>query len=152
MTMREGAMSPLTHDIVVEEIIEQPIEKIWRALTSADLIAQWLMPNDFAAKVGHGFTFKTAPMGDWDGIVHCEVLEVSPPRRLVYSWRGGAQRAPGMLDTIVIWTLREVEGGVLLRLVHAGFQAPENDSAFKAMSPGWGRIAARIGAIAAGLS
>ena len=63
-----------TRSIVVEQTLPHPPEKIWRTLTQAELLSRWLMPNDFAPKVGHRFTFKTKPMGDWDGTVHCEVL------------------------------------------------------------------------------
>ena len=62
---------------------------MWRALTDSKLPAQWLMANDMVAVVGHTFTFREKPQGDRDGIVHCEVLEVDAPRRLVYRWKGG---------------------------------------------------------------
>lgn len=130
-------------DIVVDGTLPHPPETVWRALTTADLMERWLMPNDFAPVVGRHFTFRTKPMGDWDGIVHCEVLEIVPARRLVYSWKGGADTNPAYgtrLDTIVTWTLTPVAEGTHLRLVHAGFRSPGNDFAFNAMSPGWGRV------------
>jgi len=43
----------------------------------------------------------------------------------------------------------QVEGGTRLRLVHAGFRSPQNDFAFGAMSPGWGRVMEGIDRIAA---
>jgi uncharacterized protein YndB with AHSA1/START domain len=75
--------------------------------------------------------------GKWDGIVHCQVLEVKLRERLVYNWTGGSDdnAAYGSpLDTVVTWTLTPVEGGTRLRLVHSGFRSPENDFAFNAMS------------------
>jgi uncharacterized protein YndB with AHSA1/START domain len=33
--------------------------QVWKALTDPDLLARWLMPNDFQLVVGHHFTFKT---------------------------------------------------------------------------------------------
>jgi len=122
-------------------------EVVWTALTTADLIGRWLMPNDFAPVVGKTFTFRTKPMGGWDGVVHCEVLEVVPNRKLTYSWKGGSDDNPkygSKLDTVVTWTLTPVAGGTRLRLVHAGFRSPGNDFAFDAMSPGWGRVLAGI--------
>jgi uncharacterized protein YndB with AHSA1/START domain len=116
---------------------------VWQALTSAELIGRWLMPNDFAPEVGRRFTFRTRPMGDWDGVVHCEVLELVPQRKLVYSWKGGSRDNAtygSVLDTVVTWTLTPVAGGTHLRMVHAGFRSPDNDFAFDAMSPGWSRI------------
>ena len=38
---------------------------------------------------GKRFTYQTTPAGAWDGVIHCEVLEVKPNERLVYSWKGG---------------------------------------------------------------
>jgi uncharacterized protein YndB with AHSA1/START domain len=130
-------------DIVVEGVLPHAPDVVWRALTSAELIGRWLMPNDFVAEVGRRFTFRTRPMGTWDGIVHCEVLALEPQRKLVYSWKGGSPDNASygsVLDTVVTWTLTPVAGGTHLRMVHAGFRSPENDFAFNAMSPGWSRI------------
>jgi len=132
-----------TRDIVVEGVLPHAPEIVWKALTSAELVARWLMPNDFAAEVGRRFTFRTRPIGDWDGVVHCEVIELVPQRKLVYSWKGGSRtntKYGSSLDTVVTWTLTPVAGGTHLRMVHAGFRSPDNDFAFDAMSPGWGRI------------
>jgi uncharacterized protein YndB with AHSA1/START domain len=80
--------------IVVEKVLPYPPEQIWQTLTRNELIAKWLMPNDFEAIVGHRFTFCTKRMGDWDGVVHCEVLACEPPRLLRYSWTGGSDSNP----------------------------------------------------------
>ncbi|HEY4922037.1 MAG TPA: SRPBCC domain-containing protein [Xanthobacteraceae bacterium] len=132
-----------TRNVVVEEVLPHAPEVVWMALATSGLIAQWLMPNDFEPVVGKRFTLRARPMGNWDGVVHCEVLEVVPARRLVYSWRGGASgntKYGAALDTVVTWTLTPVSQGTRLRLVHAGFRSPENDFAFDAMSRGWMRI------------
>jgi uncharacterized protein YndB with AHSA1/START domain len=133
----------MTRDIVVEQHFAHAPETVWKVLITADLIGQWLMPNDFKAEPGHKFTFRGKPKLDWDGIVHCEVLEIEPARRLVYSWKGGVLNKDGSgsgLDTIVTWTLTPADGGTLLRMVHAGFRTPQNDLAYSMMSPGWGSI------------
>jgi uncharacterized protein YndB with AHSA1/START domain len=139
-------------EIIVEQVLPYGPETVWRTLTTAKLIDRWLMPNDFEPVVGKRFNFHTKPMGDWDGVVRCEVLEVLPNRKLVYSWKGGADSNAAYgssLDTIVTWTLTPVAGGTRLRLVHAGFRSPDNDFAFDAMSPGWNRVMQRIAAAAA---
>ena len=146
--------SAATRDIVVEDVVPQPPEKVWKALTTADLIGQWLMPNDFEPVVGKRFTFKTRPIGDWDGVVQCEVLEIVPHRRLVYSWKGGSDsnnsdsNYGSKLDSVVTWTLQPEGRGTRLRLVHTGFRSPQNDFAYDAMSPGWRRIVERLSEIA----
>ena len=142
-----------SRSIVVEEDFPYAPEKVWRALTDAKLVAQWLMPNDFQPNVGTRFTFKTQPLGDWDGVVHCEVLIAEPPRLLRYSWKGGSDTNSSYgstLDSVVTWTLTPTSGGTRLKMEHAGFRSPQNDLAYDAMSPGWGRILPAIGRIAAG--
>jgi uncharacterized protein YndB with AHSA1/START domain len=69
---------------------QQP-EVVWDYLTDSALLAQWLMPNDFKPIVGHKFQFGAKPkipLG-FDGRIYCEVLEIIPSRKLVYSWKGG---------------------------------------------------------------
>jgi uncharacterized protein YndB with AHSA1/START domain len=138
--------------IVVEKILPYPPQKIWHTLTQSELIGRWLMPNDFVPKVGHRFTFRTAPMGDWDGIVHCEVLDCQPPQLLRYSWQGGSKANPkygSRLDTTVTWTLTPVAEGTHLHMAHEGFVLPGNQLAHDAMKPGWGGVLDRIEAITA---
>jgi uncharacterized protein YndB with AHSA1/START domain len=143
-----------TRDIVVEDVLPHAPAIVWKTLTSGELISRWLMPNDFEAVVGRRFTFKTRPMGGWDGVIHCEVLEMKPNEKLVYSWKGGSDdnAAYGSrLDSIVTWTLTPAEGGTRLRLVHSGFRSPGNDFTFDALSSGWAKVALRIGSVAAEL-
>jgi len=92
-----------------------PPEKVWRALTEREAISQWLMENDFVAEVGRTFQFRAKPQPGWSGIVDGKVLEVEPPRRLVYSWKNE------MVDTVVTVTLSAAPGGTNLRLEHTGF-------------------------------
>jgi uncharacterized protein YndB with AHSA1/START domain len=105
--------------------------------------------------VGHRFTFRAQPIAGWDGICHCEVLEVEPNQRLSYTWRGGSDENPSYgsrLDTVVTWTLTaNATGGTLLRLVHSGFTA-KNGYAFEMMSKGWrGKLAERIAEVVASI-
>jgi uncharacterized protein YndB with AHSA1/START domain len=136
-----------TRSIVIERRLAHPPDKVWRVLTEGPLLAQWLMANDFRPEVGHRFTFKAKPMGDWDGTVRCEVLACEPNRLLRYSWIGGSasnKTYGSVLDSTVTFTLTPVEGGTNLKVEHAGFRSPENDAAYDAMSSGWGRIAQGI--------
>lgn len=76
-----------------------PAETLWRALTDSELLATWLMPNDFRAEVGHRFTMTTDPAPLFDGTVYLEVLEIEPPHRMRWSWRGGP------INTMVTFTV-----------------------------------------------
>jgi uncharacterized protein YndB with AHSA1/START domain len=93
---------------------------------------------------------QTTPAGAWDGVIHCEVLEVLPNERLSYSWRGGhdANAEYGSrLDTVVTWSLAKVDGGTRLCVVHSGFVLPKNTTAFRNLSEGWKKVVGKIGVI-----
>ena len=151
MTMT--ALNSQVRDIVVEEVLPHTPEKLWLALTDGALIARWLMaPSGFEAVVGKRFTFTTKPAGEWDGTIQCQVREVVPNQRLVYTWNSGHESNVGYgarLQTVVTWTLTKVAGGTLLRLVHAGFQLPRNELAYTNMGEGWRKIFSRLDALAA---
>ena len=55
-----------TRSVIVERLMPRSPEKIWRALTQAPLIEQWLIRNDFEARLGAQFMFRAKLMGDWD--------------------------------------------------------------------------------------
>jgi uncharacterized protein YndB with AHSA1/START domain len=141
-----------TRDIVVEEVLPHAPETIWRALTSGDLIGRWLMaPSGFSPEPGTRFTFQTKAGGSWDGVIHCQVLEAIANERFVYSWKGGHPDNVGYgapLDTTVTWTLTRTAGGTRLRLVHAGFVVPRNQSALDVMGNGWKTVVPRLGTVA----
>jgi len=121
----------MKRDIDIEIVYPHPPEKVWRALTSSEAMAAWLMPNDFKPVVGHKFNFKTKPRPGFDGIVHCEVLELDEPNRLTYSWKGG------QLNTILTITLKSVNGGTQLRLEHKGFEGLSALMVSFIMEKGW---------------
>ncbi len=150
--MNDAALKSDTQDIVVDEVLPHAPETIWKTLTTGELIARWLMmpTTGFEPVTGKRFTFQTTPAGAWDGVIHCQVLEVMPNKRLAYAWKGGHEGNVGYgarLDTVVTWTLSRVESGTRLRLVHSGFVLPKNDTAFKNMAGGWKKVVSRIGAI-----
>jgi uncharacterized protein YndB with AHSA1/START domain len=100
-----------TRSIVVERDMTHPPEKIWRALTQSALIEEWLMKNDFQPIVGHKFNFRAQPVMGWNGVTDCEVLELVPHQRLVYTWNASGEQARDGLKTIVTWTLTPHNGG-----------------------------------------
>jgi uncharacterized protein YndB with AHSA1/START domain len=150
--MNHTTLKTDTREIVVDEVLPHAPETIWKTLTTGKLIGRWMMaPTGFEPVQGKHFTFQTTAGGAWDGVIHCQVLEVIPNERLAYVWKGGHEKNVGYgspLDTVVTWTLSRVEDGTRLRLVHSGFVTPKNDSAFKSMSAGWTKVVDNIGAIA----
>ena len=73
-------------DIAMEELLPASIERVWQALTDRHMISRWLMSTDFQARVGARFTLREEPRADCRGQVECQVLELLPPRRMVWSW------------------------------------------------------------------
>lgn len=105
----------MSEDVIVDCDLAEPPEKVWRALTVPELLAAWLMPNDFEARVGHDFTFRPERGPD----IACEVLDIEEGSLIRYSWREGDDDG---IDSIVTVSLTPLQGGgTHLRLVHTGF-------------------------------
>ncbi|HEY5746303.1 MAG TPA: SRPBCC domain-containing protein [Chryseolinea sp.] len=129
----------MTKTINHQFFFPHPPEMVWEYLTNAELMAQWLMKNDFQPIVGHDFQFRTNPIPslDFDGICHCTVLEIIPFKKLSYSWKGGPGGGKITLDTVVVWKLQPKEKGTDLLLEHSGFSEIENLSFYNGMTDGW---------------
>lgn len=128
----------MTDDIVHEATYPYPPAEVWRALTSREAMSAWLMQTTFdEAKVGHRFEFRDKPRLGWSGVTECEVLEVVPERRLVFSF--AAQEDKGS-PTRVEWDLAAVPGGTRLRLRHSGFTGFKGWMMRAGMNNGWGAI------------
>lgn len=139
--------------IVVEEIFPHAPETVWLALITPALVAKWLgmTPTGFAPVPGTRFTYQTTPAGAWDGLIRCRVLEAVANERLVYAWTGGDAGNVGYgarLDTVVTLTLTRVAEGTRLRVVHAGFELPRNETTYRNMSDGWTKVLRRLNAVA----
>ncbi len=103
-------MASAPEPIVIERELPYQPDKVWRALTRRGLLDHWLMLNDFAPTVGHRFKLWSEIASSWNVPIDCEVLEVTPCRRVSYRWDSGGR------TTIVSWTLTPTKNGVLLRM------------------------------------
>ena len=128
-----------TLSVVVEREIPHPPEKIWRALTQPELIADWLMKNDFKPVVDHRFNFRA----DW-GAVDCQVLAVEPNKTLSYTWGAFG------LGSIVTWTLTPTSTGTQLRMEQSGFR-PDQKQAYHGARHGWQKFFAELERVVGGL-
>ncbi len=133
--------------IVVERLMPHQPERIWRALTTSEIISEWLMENSFEPTVGHRFTFSAKPVPGWSGVTNCVVLTLDRPRTLSYSWGDGSESDSG-LRTVVTWTLTPEAGGTRVRMEQSGFR-PEDERGYLGMGSGWPRILERLDAVAA---
>jgi uncharacterized protein YndB with AHSA1/START domain len=114
-----------------------PPEKVWVALTDRRALAEWLMPNNFEPIVGHKFRFQVDPMAGCGHMTECEVLEIDPPKKLVWSWMPVHKKPhpPGTKPATVTWTLIPENNGTRLVLEHVGLE----------VHPWWQRLGLRFG-------
>jgi uncharacterized protein YndB with AHSA1/START domain len=143
-------LTTATRSIVIERVMPHPPEKIWRALTQAPLIEEWLMKNDFQPVVGHKFNFRSKPIAGWNGVADCEVLIVEPPRRLAWQQNASGEQAANGLHSVVTWTLTPIDGGTHVRMEHSGFEA-KDEAGYRVMSGGWPHVLEGLERIAGGL-
>jgi uncharacterized protein YndB with AHSA1/START domain len=131
-------------NIVIEREMNHAPEKVWRALTQAPLIAEWLMNNDFQPVVGHRFNFRADPMPEWNGVTDCEVLELVPLKRLSYTWNSSGEEAKTKgFKSVVTWTLTPTPKGVMVRMEHSGFRQ-QDEGFFQGAQYGWQKMVAGL--------
>jgi uncharacterized protein YndB with AHSA1/START domain len=123
----------LNYDIQIEQELFASPDLVWRMLSEPELLSEWLMANDIVPMVGHQFTFRAKPTPIWDGIVHCEVKNVSPAERLAYSWIG----ASDMPETIVSWLIHPTKAGTHLVFNHSGFRGLKYNIIGRLLKRGW---------------
>jgi uncharacterized protein YndB with AHSA1/START domain len=104
-------------DLSFEEHFPHPIERLWQALTDPTTLAAWLMENDFEAKLGKRFTLRCSPPGGVSELIQAEVIELDPPRRMVWSWRDDGRNNE---VSRVSFELFSEESGTRLVLRHTG--------------------------------
>jgi uncharacterized protein YndB with AHSA1/START domain len=122
-----------TYDIHLEKTLPDPPADVWRALTDPEILARWLMRNDFKPEEGHQFEFRDKPRFAWDGIVKCKVLDVVPRERLAMAWIG----APDMPPTLVTFLLRPAGEGTTLTFSQAGFRGLKYSLIGRFLKRGW---------------
>lgn len=88
-----------------QAVYPHPIERVWSALTDPDALAQWLMPNNFEPVAGRAFEFRVDPNFAYSGIVRCRVLEIDPPRRMLWSWETTTKKGNSLPPMHIEWTL-----------------------------------------------
>jgi uncharacterized protein YndB with AHSA1/START domain len=118
----------MQNEIKKQWFFPQPPSEVWEYLTRPELIEQWLMKSDFQPLTGckFRFTFTAKPNSKYEGVIHCEVLEVKPFTKLSYSWNGNTNDGSRNYNSIVVWTLIPKDSGTELQLQHNGFTVLED--------------------------
>ena len=97
------------------ELPESP-EKVWRALTTSEIVSEWLAPTDLRPEAGAKFAVHDAAIGS--DPVECEVLSVEPERSIVFGWRDADARRDGLDSTVTFEIAGTDSGGTRLSIVH----------------------------------
>lgn len=124
MTVVDTTAKSQTDSLTFEFDLAHAPAKVWRALTTPELLAEWLLPViNLKLDPGAAFSFQTQPYPGWDGIVNCKMLEIETERKLSYTWVVG-----GMLDTVVTFSLTPTSSGTRLSLVQSGFKEEQKQN------------------------
>jgi uncharacterized protein YndB with AHSA1/START domain len=135
----------LDGDAIVSEIdIAAPPERVFRAMTDPEEIKRRSPQLDF-------FEMDTHVGGRWALEMRCEdhpykgfslirhegeILELDPPRLLVYTWLANFHKDP-KLRTIVRWELTPTSSGTHVKLTHSGLASePESRDGYAGGWPG----------------
>lgn len=152
-------MNTSTDRIEKETLLKAPRAKVWRALADAEAFGDWfgvaLKGERFVAGQ-HAKGYITYPGYEhlvWDALIE----QIEPERVLSFRWHPYAVDPDADYSheptTLVVFTLEEVAGGTLLRLVESGFDAippARREEAFRMNSGGWNEQMKNIEAYVAG--
>jgi len=126
--------------IIIERILNAPVEMVWKAITNKDEMKQWYFDIP-AFKPQVGLTFQFIGRGKkGDEFIHlCEVIEVIGQKKLTYSWQYQGYEG----KSFVTFELSPEGTKTKLKLTHAGletFPASIPDFAEANFEEGWSAI------------
>ena len=138
MTLTDRTAQSQRESISFEFDLHHSPEKVWRALTDPEMLAQWLLPVvGLELEPGAAFTFKAPPQPGWDGVVSCRMLEVEARKKIKWAW------VVGDLDTVVTFTLAPTASGTRLSLVQSGFK-PNQKQNLNGARYGWKMMSEKL--------
>jgi uncharacterized protein YndB with AHSA1/START domain len=135
--------------IVVETVIRGTMERVFRALTSAEELAQWWDGDERYPNLSWAVDDRAGGewLSRWRNLEGREVnlggriLEFEPPRRMVWSWF--FDEFPDAGESRVEYLLEEAGEGVRLQVTHTGFRSTR-EAAYEDYSKGWYDVLGRI--------
>lgn len=127
-----------------EVVIAAPVDVVWRYLTEAGKLVQWMgVSARIDATRGSAYDIEVVPGRHVTGVI----LAVDPPARLVQSWGWDGVGSVVSGSTIVTFDLMPVVTGTLLHLTHSDLPTP---GATGTHSRGWQHYLERLQRAAGG--
>ncbi|GGM34815.1 SRPBCC domain-containing protein [Dactylosporangium sucinum] len=106
-------------EIRVDVDLEHPPAAVWRALTEARLVTDWLPTSRFMIRENGTFTFQAEGLEGLEDPVEGEVVTIEAPHRLVMRWEARN------LHTVVALAVEERGPGSRLTMTQSGFLGPQ---------------------------
>ena len=139
-------MNPSTDRIERQILLKAPRSRVWRALSNAEEFGSWFG----VAFKGQSFAAGKRAQGKitypgYEHLVFEILVERMEPERL-FSWRWHPYAVDVSVDytqeptTLVVFELKDAEGGTLLSVVESGFDnipVARRQEAFRMNSGGW---------------
>ena len=146
MTLMKPATISNNDAIVTEIQIAAPPDRVFKALTDPKALMRWFNSPEcpvksweMDARPGGRYRYSTEKgtivvnnVSEFE--CHGEILEIDPPRLLVYTWIANWQDDKSR-RTIVRWELMPETAGTRVKVTHSGLA--EEDIARKDYSGGW---------------
>lgn len=93
--------------VVVEDVIDAPIEKVWKAITDIEEMRHWYFDNIDAFKPEVGSKSNFVVKSEERSFTHLwTVTEVEAPNKITYNWKYKEYSG----DSFVTWELFNVDG------------------------------------------
>ena len=106
--------------LIVEHSFTAPAEKVWKAITDRDQMAQWYFDlKEFRPELGFEFRFTGGPSPEKQYLHVCKITEVEVGKKLTYSWRYDGYEG----ESFVTFLLTEQGDKTLLTLTHRGLES-----------------------------
>lgn len=128
-----------------ERVYPHPPEKVWRALTDATALGEWLMETDFVPEAGCTFTMWCDDGEGGTDTYICTLLEYDPPNRMLWSLVLDGSQDHG--DTYVEFKVEPVASGTRVTIAHTGDRDPDTIEKFKG---GWPYKLDQLGTVLSG--
>jgi uncharacterized protein YndB with AHSA1/START domain len=126
--------------IIVELLLNAPVQKVWKALTNRDEMKIWYFDlKEFKPEKGFRFSFTGGPSPEKQYLHLCEITEVIPEKKLSHTWRYDGY--PGI--SFLTFELTPQGNKTLLKLTHKDlgtFPQDNPDFARKNFVEGWNSI------------